>query len=120
MEHRPSSLPIRRNRIEQRDEIRWPDDRNTCRVDVWRERQSGQRCIAAIAAAEDPDALWIGSALLDEVFHAPSEIVLHLLAPLQIAGIEKLLAIAGGGSEVRLQHGVAAVGQELCERAVAP
>ena len=56
----------------------------------------------------------LGSAMpLDEVLDAPGDVVLHLVAPLVVAGVEELLAVAGRAAEVRLQHRVAAVGQEL-------
>ena len=53
-------------------------------------------------------------------FDAPGDVVLHLVAPLLVAGVQELLAVAGRAAEVRLQHGVAAVGEELREAVVAP
>ena len=43
-----------------------------------------------------------------------------LRAPLAVAGVEELLAVAGGAAEVRHQHGVAAIGEELRQGVVAP
>ena len=66
------------------------------------------------------DPLRIGDALGDQVLDAPGEVVLHLVAPLLVAGVQELLAVAGRAAEVRLQHGVAAVGEELRLRAGSP
>src|SRR5437016_12045317 len=64
--------------------------------------------------------LWIGDAFSDQILHAPGYIVLHLVAPLLITGVDEFLAIAGRAAEVWLQHRIAAVGPELGERIVAP
>ena len=63
-----------------------------------------------------------GSAVpfVDQVLDAPRDVVLHLLAPLAVARIEELLAVAGGAAEVRHQHRVPAIGEELRHRIVAP
>ena len=90
------------------------------RVEIRRERHAGQRGVAAVRAAHDADALRIRDALGDQVLHAPGDVVLHLLAPLLVPRVEELLAVAGRGAEVRLQHRVAAVGEELRHAAVAP
>ena len=94
------------------------DDRGG--VEVGREGHAGQRRVAAVGAAHDADALGIGDALGHQVLHAPGDVVLHLVAPLLVAGVQELLAVAGRAAEVRLQHGVAAVGQELREVVEAP
>ena len=52
-------------------------------------------------------------ALRDGPVHGVDQVVVHRLAPLQIAGVDERLAEAGGAPEVDLQHGVAAVGQQL-------
>src|SRR5262249_5216915 len=48
------------------------------------------------------------------------DVVLHLLAPLLEAGLPELAAVSGRAAEVHLQHGVAAVRQELRLGVVAP
>src|SRR6185295_9966899 len=58
--------------------------------------------------------------LRDEIFRTPRHIVLHLLAPLFVAGIQKFLAVASRCAKVRLQDRITAVSKELCERVVAP
>ena len=67
-------------------------------------------------------ATFFGSAplFLDEPVDAIDEIVVHLAAPLLVAGIEEVFAIAGGAAEIDLQHGVAAVGEPLHGGVVAP
>ena len=51
---------------------------------------------------------------------AGGEIVLHLLAPLVVAGVEEFLAVTGRGPEVGLKNRVATVCQKLCVAIVAP
>ena len=85
-----------------------------------REGDAGERRVAAVGAAHDADALRVGDALGDQVLDAPGDVVLHLVAPLLVAGVQELLAVARRAAEVRLQHRVAAVGQELGEVVEAP
>src|SRR5262249_15098250 len=113
-------FPVRRNRFEQRDQVRRADYRNRRRVNVGRERDAGQRRVTAIRPAHNPDALRIGDAFRDQVFDAPRDVVLLLVAPLVVSGVEEFLAVSGRASEIRLQHGVTTVGEELRERVVAP
>ena len=113
-------LPVGRDRVEQRDQVRGADDVHRRRVEVRREGDARERRVAAVRAAHDPDALRVGDALGHEVLHAPGDVVLHLVAPLLVAGVEELLAVAGGAAEVGLQDRVAAVGEELGEVVEAP
>ena len=115
-----AGLPVRRDRVEQRDQVRRRHDRDGGAVDVGREGDAGERRVAAVRAAHDADALRVGDALGDQVLHAPGDVVLHLVAPLLVAGVEELLAVAGRAAEVRLQHRVAAIGEELREVVEAP
>ena len=57
--------PVGRNGLEQRDEIRWPDDRHAGGIDVRSEGHTGERRIAAIRAPHDPDPFRIDDALID-------------------------------------------------------
>ena len=82
-------------------------------VQFRREAQAGHRRVAAVAGAVDADAPGIDNALGDEVFHAVGDVVLHLAAPLAVTGGAQPGAVAGRAAEVRLEHGVAAVGQKL-------
>src|SRR6185295_14182115 len=84
------------------------------------EGHSRQRGVAAVTTTQNPDAFRIGDTLSDQILDAPGDVVLHLVAPLAIPRVEKLLTVAGRGAEIRLQHGVPAVGKELGERIVAP
>src|SRR4029077_12563770 len=81
---------------------------------------ASQGSVAPVAAAKDAHALGIGNALIDQVLHAPSDVVLHLEAPLFVAGIEKFLAVSRRSTEVHAQHGVTAIGEELRVPVVAP
>ena len=57
----------------------------------------------------------VGSAMPS--LHRPGDgveqVVVHLAAPLQVAGVDERLAEAGRAAEVDRQHRVAAVGQPL-------
>src|SRR6266508_3536639 len=64
--------------------------------------------------------LRIGDAFGDQILHAPGYVVLHLVAPLFVAGVQKLLAVSYRAAEVRLQHRVTAIRPELSEWIVAP
>ena len=44
---------------------------------------------------------------------ASMQIVVHLAAPLQVAGVDERLAEAGRAAEVHRQHGIAAICQPL-------
>ena len=94
------------------------DDRR--RVEVGGEGDAGQRRVPPVGAAHDPHPLRVGDALGDQVLDAPGDVVLHLVAPLLVAGVQELLAVAGRPAEVGLEDGVAAVGQELGEVVEAP
>ena len=59
------------------------------------------------------DLLRVGDALLDGPVDGVDQVVVHLQAPLLVAGVEELLAVAGRAAEVDLQHRVAAVGEPL-------
>ena len=87
---------------------------------VRRERRPDQRRVAAVAAAHDRHLLRVGVALLDGPVDGVDQVVVHLAGPLAVAGVEELLAEAGRAAEVHLQHRVAAVGQPLRLRVVAP
>src|SRR5260370_12324096 len=74
---------------------------------------SCERGVTAIGSAEDANALGIGDALGDQVLGAPGHVILHLASPLQVAGVDELLAISGGTAEVHAQHGITAVGKKF-------
>ena len=113
-------LPVRRNRVEQCDEVRGAHDRNRSRIKIGRERDTRECRVTAVRAAHDANALWVGDSLRHQMLHAPGDVVLHLVAPLLVPCVQELLAVAGGGPEVRHQHGVAAVREELREVVEAP
>ncbi len=113
MEDDPARLPVRRDRLEERQEVRRPDDGDARGVDVGGEGDAGEGGVAAVGAAHDRDLLRVGDPLLHEVLHAPREVVLHQVAPLVVPGVEELLAVAGGAAEVGGEDGVAAVREEL-------
>ena len=119
-EHFARRFPVGRNRFEQRNQVRWSDNVHRGGVKIRREGDPGQRGIAAIRAAQNTHALGVGDSLCDQVLHAPREVVLHLAAPLDIAGVEELLPIARRSAEVGLEHRIAAIGEELRQRVVSP
>jgi hypothetical protein len=119
-EHLADRTPVGRDGIDQRDEVGYADDVDAAGIEVGCEHHAGQRGVAAVGAAHDADPLGVGDALFDQVLHAIGDVVLHGIPPLVVAGVEEGLAETGRAAEVRLQHGVAAVGQKLDLRAVAP
>ena len=110
-EHPARRSPVRRDGIEQRDDVRWPDDRHARGIELWCKRHSCERRVAAVGSAHDGNLLGVGDAALNEVFHAVGDVVLHHPGtPLFVSGIQKPLAEPGRAPKVRHQHRVAAVG----------
>ena len=113
--------PVCRERLDQGDQARRAHVRHARRIQIRREGQARQRRVTAVRAAEDADALRISDALIDQVLDPVADVVLHRArAPLVVAGVQVRFAIAGRAAEIRLQHDVAAIGEELRVRVVAP
>ena len=74
----------------------------------------------AVASAHDGDAIFIGDTLLNQVFDAPSDVVLHELAPLQVTSVKEILSVSTACPKVRLQNRITSICQELNQRIVAP
>lgn len=83
-------FPVGRDGFQQGDEIGRRDDGHGRCVEFGRKSHPGQRGVAAVAAAHDADALGVGNTLCHEILDTPREVILHQIAPLPIAGIEKL------------------------------
>jgi len=113
-------LPVRRNRLQQRDQVRRPNDVHATGEHLRVERQPGQRRVAAKTATHDRHARRVGDTLGDGPLHAVLLIFQYLAAPLEVAGVGERLAEAGGRAEVDRQHGVAPVGQPLVPAVEAP
>ena len=105
--------PVRRDRLDEGLEVRRADDVDRAGEDVGGEGGADQGGVAAVGAAEDGDPIGVGVALVDHVLHGVDEVVVHLGAPLAVAGVDEVLAVAGGAPEVDLHAQVAAVGQPL-------
>ena len=115
-----SGFPVGRNRVEQREQIRRADNIDGRAIQIGGKGDAGQGRVSAVGPAQNPDALRIGDAFVHQIFHAPGEIVLHLRAPLAIAGVEEFLPVARRAAKIRHEHGIAAIGEELRQRIVAP
>ena len=113
MEDDAASLPVGGDGLEEGQQVGGSDDGHRCGVDVRREGHTRKRGVAAVGAAHDANPLGIHDALGHQVLHTPGEVILHAVAPLLVAGIEELLAVARGAPEVGRQYRIAAVGQEL-------
>ena len=111
--------PIGRYRRQQRLEVGRADDVDAAAEHLRCKGEPGQRGIAAVGAAHDGDAPAIGNSLLHRPLHGVDQVVMHLAAPLQVAGVEECLAEAGGAAEIHRQHGIAAIGQPLVVRVIA-
>src|SRR5687767_6654114 len=120
MKEHPDLFPVGWDRAEERVQVRRRDDRDRRGVKVRGGRHTRQSSVTAVAAAHDADTLRIDDALVDKVFDAPRNIVLHLLAPFIVSRVQKLLSIAGRSTEIWQQDRVAAVRKELCKRVVTP
>ena len=120
IEELAARFPVRRDRLQQSVQVRRPNIVNGGGVKVRREGHAGERRITAVRSAHDADTLWIGDALGDQILDAPGNVVLHLVTPLFVAGVDELLAIAGRAAKIRLEHGVTTIGPELSERVVPP
>src|SRR3982751_6447676 len=106
--------------MEQREEIGGADKGDACGVEIGGECEAGESRIAAVGPTHDSYALRIRDSLGDEIADAVGDVVLHLLAPLIVAGVQEFLSVTGGGSEVWLKYRVATVGEELRDRRIAP
>ena len=120
MEHFEVWLPVGRDRIHESEQVCDAHVIDRRGVEVGCKSDAGERGVAAVTAAVDGDSLWIGDALLDQPLHAVGDVVLHLVAPLLESCLPELSPVAGRAAEIHLQHGVAAIGQELDLRIVAP
>ena len=108
--------PVGRDGRQQRLQIGRADDVDAAAEHVRREGQARQRGVAAVGAAHDGDAGRIGDALLHRPGDGVEQVVVHLAAPFEVAGVDERLAEAGRAAEVDGQHGPAAVGQPLVLR----
>ena len=110
---RPSRDHLRGDGSEHDRQVGYAADACRAGVHVRSESSTGQRCVAAIAPADDANAFWIDDALRDQRLHSVGDIVLHAQAPLLPAGIGVGTPTSGRAAELRLQHGVAARCEEL-------
>src|SRR6516165_4824055 len=115
-----ADAPIFRPVLDQAHHVGNADPVDRGDEDVGSERGARERRIAAIARAHDRDAFGIGNAALDRPTHAVDQVVVHLAGELARAGEQELASVSGRAAVIDLQHGVAAVGEELDRRIVAP
>ena len=113
-------LPVGRDRLEQRDDVRDADVVDGARELLGREGQADERRIAAVASAEDRHALGIGDSLGDRPVDGVDQVVVHLAGPLEVGGVDERFAKARRAAEVHAEHGVASIGQPLMRRREAP
>ena len=105
--------PIGRDGRQQRLQVGRPDDIDAAAEHLRREGEAGQRRIATVRAAHDGDAVAAGDAVGHRPFDRIDQVVVHLAAPFQVAGIDERLAESGRGAEVHRQHRKAAIRQPL-------
>ncbi len=79
---------------DQRLEVRHPREAGRALVKLGLAGAAVQRRIAAVARPEDADALGIDAAFGDQLLHPVGQVVLHLGAPLAVAGLGEGAAIA--------------------------
>ena len=80
---------------------------------VRRERGADERGVAAVGAAVDRDPVGVGVALLGDPGDGVEQVVVHARAPLAVAGVQEVLAVARRAAVVHLHAQVAAVGEPL-------
>ena len=113
-------LPVGGYGVHQGDEVGGADDVDATGEGFGGKGHSDEGGIAAIAAAEDGDALGGGNAAVDSPPDGVEEVIVHPAAPLEVGGVDEGFAKAGGAAEVDAEDGVAAVGQELKDGIIAP
>ena len=119
-ERRPHRLPVRRDRGEQRVEIRRSDDVDAAGESYGRERQCGEHRVSTVTAAHDREARRIRVALRDRPIARVEQVGAHRAGPLEIARVQKRFAIAGRTAKVHLQHGISTIREPLRPRIEAP
>ena len=101
--------PVGRDGRQQRLQVGRADDVDAAAEHLGREGEARQRRVAAVGAAHDGDAVRVGDALLHRPVDGVEQVVVHLAAPFEVAGVDERLAEAGRAAEVDRQHGLAAV-----------
>ena len=104
-------FPIGRNRFHQGKNIGHADVIDAAGVNIRCERQPGQHCVAAVAAAINRYPFWVSDSLLNQPFDAIGDVILHLPAPLFEPGFPECPAVTGRSPVVHLKHGKSPVGQ---------
>ena len=67
-----------------------------------------------------PMRLRVRDAFSHQILHAPSDVVLHLRAPLGVARVQEFFAEAGGAAKIRHENRIAAIGEKLGESRCSP
>ena len=112
--------PVRRDRLEQGEQVGRADHVDGAGEHVGREGRSDQGRVAAVGATVDRHLGGVGVALIDHMPDRVHQVVVHPRAPLLVAGVEELLAVSGRAAEVDLNAQVAAVGEPLRGRGRTP
>src|SRR5712692_10957867 len=112
--------PVRRDSLDQRLEVRWPDVVDGAGIDIGGERGPRERSISAVRAAEDRDPFPVRPALLYGVADRVGQVVLHLSAPFPVAGVDECLAVTGRSAVIDLKAEITAVGEPLRVRVEPP
>lgn len=105
--------PVCREGLDQRDERRGAYVVHRAREDLRRERDADQRRVAAVGSSVDRHLLRIGDPLIGGPLHPIDEVVVHGAGELLHGRVVERLPVAGGAPVVDLEHGVAAVREEL-------
>src|SRR6476661_8631520 len=94
VEHLADGLPVRRYGIQQRDQIGGTEQVDRCRIKIGSKSYACECGITAIRSTKDANALGISNAFSHQVLYTPGDVILHLLAPLFVAGVDEFFAIA--------------------------
>src|SRR5437667_5615657 len=93
--------------------VGWPKFINTTRKEIRPHFQRAQRGETSHRSSHRRDSLWIGDPLIHSPTHSIQNVFDHPKPNLKIASIEELDAETGRATIVRLQNGIAAVGEKL-------
>ncbi len=108
------------HRLHERDQVHRATDVDPALELVRREAEPHEGGVSAVGSAHDRHAVLVGDLLLDGPRDGVGKVVLHLAAPLAVAGVDELLAEAGGAAVVDAEHRIATVGQPLVDGIKAP
>src|SRR5918997_1671254 len=103
-------LPVGRDALYKGDDVRRAHDVHGAPEKVRGERDPGEGRVPAVGAAVDGDPLGVGDTPLDGPPYGVHEVVVHFAAPLPVAGIKEIFAVARRAVDVQDHRQVLGLG----------